>query len=520
MPGLLDILEAAQASQFDRLIVFDTSRLARDIGKLKAIERMLTRSNVDVTYVRQQFDDGPSGQLQKDIMSAVDSYERLNLVVRFALGKRAKIHRGLVMGQGRTPYGHRRVTDAKTSKTIGLAIDEDQRAVILRMLQSLRTKSFDEVANELTAAGIPTANGAPRWTGASVYSIINNPSITGRYVHGKTIDQRGKGKRRVIALPSDDWASVAIPPIVSDEELADVQQAIERRKRTHAAKFLKGDDDPFTLRGMLVCGRCGGQISTGRQQMTGSSGKRYGLRRYYGCIRSKKRQAELAGVPKCDLAWIHADELEAYASDQLGRALFDPDRIAVAFAMLREQASDGAETYLERMATIEREIARRRRAMDKATRELLMDDVSPERERSLRTILANLEAELGDLTRSLDALGSVKTNAISLGQVDALETFVREIAFAWEHATPAERREVFDVLQLRATVTPDPDGDVIGRKRYRIVWEGLIDMTGDQSQSMRLNHANSTSPSVNIVDMENQKPQRQSWDGVKMKFMP
>src|SRR5690606_26902787 len=128
-------------------------------------------------------------------MAAIDSFERSNLVVRFKLGKRAKIHRGLVMGQGQVPYGFRRVVDPKSGKTIGLEIDPEKAAVVRRIMRLLLTASVDSVANQLTAEGIPTPSGASRWNGMTVYTIAMNPAIVGKYVHGRRQEIRENGER-------------------------------------------------------------------------------------------------------------------------------------------------------------------------------------------------------------------------------------------------------------------------------------------------------------------------------------
>jgi site-specific DNA recombinase len=211
LPGLLDILEAGRRGEFDVLIVYDTSRLARDIGKLKSVERTLAKAGIEVNYVRQQFDDSPVGQLQKDLMAAIGSFERSNLVVRFKLGKRAKIHRGLVVGQGRIPYGFRRVVDPKSGKTVGLEIDLEQAAVVRHMMRLLLTASVDSVANQLTAEGIPAPDGAARWSGATVYAIAMNPAIVGQYVHGRRQETREDGERHITFRPKEEWMPVDVP---------------------------------------------------------------------------------------------------------------------------------------------------------------------------------------------------------------------------------------------------------------------------------------------------------------------
>jgi site-specific DNA recombinase len=217
LPVILELMEAGRRGDFDVLLVYDTSRLARDVGKLLAIEQALTRAGVQVQYVRQKFDDSPAGDLQKTIMAAVDSFERGNLVLRFTLGKRAKIGRGLVMGQGQVPHGYRRIVNGKTGKTEQLEIDPGQAAIVRRIISDLREHSIDQVADRLNAEEIPSPT-RRRWSGASVYAIFKNPAIQGQYVHGKTTEVRNPrdDKRRIVRRPVKEWAPVAIS---SDREL-------------------------------------------------------------------------------------------------------------------------------------------------------------------------------------------------------------------------------------------------------------------------------------------------------------
>lgn len=526
LPGLLDILEAAKRGEYDVLIVYDTSRLARDIGKLKVVERTLERAGVEVRYVRQHFDNSPTGQLQKDIMAAIDSYERSNLTIRFTLGKRAKVHRGLVMGQGRVPFGHRRVTDPKTGKTVALEIHPEQAEIVRRIVRDLQTMSVDEVAERLTADRIPTPTGGHSWIGASVYAIVNNPAIVGTYVHGKRTESRTGGQRKSTRRPESEWDGVSVPPIVSMSELEAARRAMEHRKVAHGRRRMQAtDDDPFLLRGLIQCGQCGGQISVGSQRRRWrlKSGELadHGIFRYYTCIRAKTRHAEAAGVPPCrHVSWIPAEELEASVWEMLTGALLDGDRVAAAFRELEARGAKHDTLAAERQAEMERQIARRRRALDKISRELVMEDVDEERERSLRATAAQISAELGGYVQSLDQLQAAAPLGSYADQAAALQAFIRDISTGLEHATPAERQQVLRILQLRATINTDPEGERFGKHRYRIAWEGIINLSTTYHHPFRLNHHASTAPSTDITPMTSGKLNSQSGDGVKLKFMP
>jgi DNA invertase Pin-like site-specific DNA recombinase len=297
-------MEAAGSREYDVLVVYDTSRLARDIWKLKVVERQSARAGITVRYVHQQFDDGPAGQLQKDIMSAVDSFERGDLAVRFKMGKRAKIGRGLVMGQRQGLYGFQRVVDDNTHKTMSLEIEPEAASDVRRIVCELRVRSVESMEEMLNGENISSPSGG-RWSGATVFKILNNPAIVGSYVHGKTRDIREGGRiRRVEVRAREEWVGVAVPPIVSQADVEAAREAMMRRKATHGARRANAETDPFTVRGFLKCGRCGGPLSTASQEVNGRlangtvatySGPE-GFR-YYQCIRSKSAHAERANPP-------------------------------------------------------------------------------------------------------------------------------------------------------------------------------------------------------------------------------
>src|SRR5213078_4199050 len=106
LPRLMDMLERVQRGEFDLVLTLATSRLARDVGKLAVLQRTLKRAGISVQYVHHRFDDTPTGQLTETMLAAIDVYERQNSALRFALGKRAKAARNLVMGVGPTSYGY------------------------------------------------------------------------------------------------------------------------------------------------------------------------------------------------------------------------------------------------------------------------------------------------------------------------------------------------------------------------------------------------------------------------------
>lgn len=71
-----------------------------------------------------------------------------------------------------------------------------------------------------------------------------------------------------------------------------------------------------------------------------------------------------------------------------------------------------------------------------------------------------------------------------------------------------------------ADLLPDPAGVKIGRHTYRIVWDGLIDLSGAYHQPSRLNSAASAAASTAMNPSTAANAQELSKDGVKWKFIP
>jgi hypothetical protein len=69
---------------------------------------------------------------------------------------------------------------------------------------------------------------------------------------------------------------------------------------------------------------------------------------------------------------------------------------------------------------------------------------------------------------------------------DALRTFAVTARNGPDEATPAERREPYEILRLRASVYRDPEGVQIGRRnRFPIEWEARIPLLHSASRFLR-----------------------------------
>jgi DNA invertase Pin-like site-specific DNA recombinase len=113
--GLADALEALKSRQAGGLIVYRLDRLARDLvlqeQLLADIRRMgaevFSTSSAEASYLTDDPDD-PSRKLIRQVLGAVNEYERAMIALRLRSGRRKKHDNG-GYAYGSPPYGWRAV---------------------------------------------------------------------------------------------------------------------------------------------------------------------------------------------------------------------------------------------------------------------------------------------------------------------------------------------------------------------------------------------------------------------------
>jgi site-specific DNA recombinase len=132
---------------------------------------------------------------------------------------------------------------------------------------------------QLAGLGVATPTGKPRWTVASVRGILRNPAYAGRALTNRT---RPASARRRSALqpagpgithaprPEQDWIAVPVPPVVTEEIFAQVQDKLDANQQGAA----RNTRHEYMLRALVSCGACR-LACTGRQLHPGY--------RYYLC---------------------------------------------------------------------------------------------------------------------------------------------------------------------------------------------------------------------------------------------
>jgi hypothetical protein len=175
---------------------------------------------------------------------------------------------------------------------------------------------------------------------------------------------------------------------------------------------------------------------------------------------------------------VHAVHAEAELWRVLNATLLDADFLAAGLAagVADHEAADRVRR--DRLSAVDAELAKQRRRLDNQT-DQLADAGSGElrasilrRAKEIEVLIARLAAERADLA-------AVRGEGLSPDEADAIRTFADRAREGLALATPADRRDLYETLDLRGTVrlatADDADAVRLGRKyRFRIDWTGRI----------------------------------------------
>ncbi len=288
-PELQEALTAAQAGEFEVLIVREIDRLARKLAKQLVIEQEFAQTGVKVEYVLGDYADTPEGQFQKHVMATIAEYEREVITRRLTRGRRQAAKRGNIRLMGSpAPYGYKWVDDE-------FVIDEEE-AYWVRQMYTWYTQDemgIHQIVVKLNDLGVREPDPEKRqrrgWGRISVWRILSSETYAGTWYYGKKTAQ---------PIP------IAVPAIVR-RETWEAAQRQRKKNKCYARCKVKYN---YLMRRRLTCGRCGGKMNVYR------SGKYsyYHCGTRYACDR--ERCSLPPGVPTATLdraVWTHIYQLFA-----------------------------------------------------------------------------------------------------------------------------------------------------------------------------------------------------------------
>jgi len=337
-PALERLRDAAAAGEIDRLYVLAPDRLARKYAYQVMLVDELQRAGADLVFLNRELGQSPEDELLLQVQGMIAEYERAKMLERSRRGKRHKAQQGVVNVMSGAPYGYRYVTAVEGGGQARYEIVEEQAQAVRQLFDWVGRErlSLSEAKRRLAAAGIPSPRGKPWWDRTTLWGMLKNPAYQGLAAFGKTRAgtlrprlraQRGgslqpRSGGSTYGVPVEDWLSVPVPALVSEDVFALVQAQLDENRR-RARRGQRGVR--YLLQGLLVCAGCG-YAYYGKAI---SPGARKGHRRdyaYYRCVGSDAYR--FGGQRLCQNTQVRTDRLDLAVWQAVCGLLEDPRRLA------------------------------------------------------------------------------------------------------------------------------------------------------------------------------------------------
>ena len=337
-PALERLRDLAAAGAIDRLYVHSPDRLARKYAYQVLLMEELQRCGVEVKFLNHEMDPSPEQELLLQVQGVVAEYERAKIMERGRRGKRHAARRGSVSALTGAPYGYRYVCRHEGGGEASYNVVFSEARVVQQMFRWVAEDrlAINEICRRLSQQGITTRTGKSLWCRSTICKMLKNPAYKGQAAFGKRRaglfaprrlrpqrGQRGQPRRAVTfaRVPQDQWISISVPAIVSEELFEAVQEQLaENQKRSRTSRAAR-----YLLQGLVVCQQCGYALHGCRLCYKLANGdRRYCA--YYRCPGTDPFR--FGGQRICGAKLVRTDLLDEAVWEDVRSLLADPQRVA------------------------------------------------------------------------------------------------------------------------------------------------------------------------------------------------
>lgn len=251
--GFNEMIADALSGTLDLIVTKSVSRFARNTVDSLVTIRKLKEKGVEVYFEKENIYslDG-KGELLLTIMSSLAQEESRSISENVTWGQRKRFSDGKIS----LPYKQFLGYDHGPKKDDPPVVNQEQAAIVRRIYRDFMTgKTVGAIARELTADGIPSPSGKPKWSASTINSMLQNEKYRGSALLQKCFTTDFLTKKRKVnegEVPQyyiENSHEAIIDPLEWDA----VQDEIKRRKaigRAYSSKSIFG--------AKLKCGDCGG----------------------------------------------------------------------------------------------------------------------------------------------------------------------------------------------------------------------------------------------------------------------
>ena len=242
----------AKAKKFDKVVVKDVSRFARNTVDLLQSVRELKSYGVQVDFLNNGEVMEGGSEFILTILGAMAQQESANM------SKRVKFGKDITAQKGRVPnlvFGYDKIPDERYT----LKINEEEAKIVKEIFESYVYKGVGttKIAWDLNDRGIRTKKTKSKWVQTSIVRMLKNPIYTGRVTNKKSeVTDFITGTRK--DLPEEEWIVVERPEmrIISDELFNRAQEILAERSNEFKLNN-KREKTEYVFSTLIYCKHCG-----------------------------------------------------------------------------------------------------------------------------------------------------------------------------------------------------------------------------------------------------------------------
>ena len=246
------MMQDAKTKKFDKVVVKDVSRFARNTVDLLQSIRELKSYGIQVDFLNNGEVMEGGSEFILTILGAMAQQESANM------SKRVKFGKDITAKKGRVPnlvFGYDKIPGEKYT----LKINEEEAKIVKEIFESYVYKGMGttKIAWELNDRGIRTKKTKSKWVQTSIVRMLKNPIYTGRVTNKKSeITDFITGTRK--DLPEEDWIVADKPEmrIISDELFNRAQDILAQRSNEFKLNS-KREKTEYVFSTLIYCKHCG-----------------------------------------------------------------------------------------------------------------------------------------------------------------------------------------------------------------------------------------------------------------------
>lgn len=246
------MMQDAKAKKFDKVVVKDVSRFARNTVDLLQSVRELKSYGVQVDFLNNGEVMEGGSEFILTILGAMAQQESANM------SKRVKFGKDITAQKGRVPnlvFGYDKIPDERYT----LKINEEEAKIVKEIFESYVYKGIGttKIAWDLNDRGIRTKKTKSKWVQTSIVRMLKNPIYTGRVTNKKSeVTDFITGTRK--DLPEEEWIVVERPEmrIISDELFNRAQDILAQRSNEFKLNN-KREKTEYVFSTLIYCKHCG-----------------------------------------------------------------------------------------------------------------------------------------------------------------------------------------------------------------------------------------------------------------------